>query len=175
MTQTATPEFSRPMPVAEAWPAEPVRRLIEADEDERAALTRRLGLHALTRLVAEFTLRRVPGGPLVLVEGRLEADVVQTCVVTLEPVASHVEEMVCETFAPAGYEPPEDADPDDLPEILDDEVIDLGELAAQLLSLTLDPYPRAPEAGPEFRHEEDVSDAKRTTPFAGLAELLKKR
>src|SRR5690606_13304730 len=60
---------------------------IEADAEQRAALADVHGLRAVDRFVA--TLEVVPwkqGG--VRVAGRVTADIVQDCVVTLEPVAA---------------------------------------------------------------------------------------
>lgn len=51
-----------------------------------------------------------------------------------------------------------------LTEPLYDTTLDLGEVVIQLLSLTLDPYPVAPESGPVDYKEDNSS----SSPFAVL-------
>lgn len=137
------PEFSRPVALGLVGP-EGRWEALEADEAERAALALRLGIPAVERLRAELRLRPEPGGA-VLAEGRLSAAVVQSCVVTLEPVAQRIEEDVALRLLPAGREP-EDG-PDEVDEIATQGgVADLGEAVAEQLALALDPYPRAPGA-----------------------------
>ena len=72
-----------------------------ADETERSAVARRLGLPSLDRLEAHVTLSRT--GEMVRAEGRLLAALDQSCVVTGEPVAAHVDEPFALLFTP---EPP---------------------------------------------------------------------
>lgn len=174
MPQRFAPEFSRPVTVDELDTGVEVRREIEANESELAALAARLGLPKLDGLSAEITLRRLSGGPLISASGRLQAELVQNCVATLAPVCSCLDEKIEETFAPEGYRPGNDEDGEDPPEVFDGHVIDVGEIAAQLLSVLLDPYPRAPDAAqaPVAVGTLDVSERRR--PFGGLAELLKK-
>jgi len=127
---------------------------------------------------------------MVRVAGELEADVVQTCVVTLEPVPARVTEQFGALFAPEAMVPdPEDEieiDPniaeEDIPEPMTNGRIDIGELTAQHLSLALDPYPHA--EGIEFTgliegddEEEDgpgAPEPEKPNPFAAL-ERLKRR
>ena len=85
-----------------------------------------------------------------LVTGRLEADVVQSCVVTFEPVPAKIEAEFDRLFS---RDVPEEALDEveidaeaELPEPLVDGRLDLGEILAEELSLALDPYPRSPEA-----------------------------
>lgn len=175
MPQQPAPEYSRPIKVEGLDSDAEISRKIETDESERAMLAARLGLVRLDSLQAEVTLRRVAGRVLIRASGRLTADVVQSCVVTMAPVAGHIDEAFEEFFAPEGYEPGEEVEGDDRPEYFDGQEIDIGELSVQLLSLSLDPYPRAPDAAPAPPDggEADVSERRR--PFEGLAEMLKKR
>ncbi|MEM6491718.1 MAG: DUF177 domain-containing protein, partial [Pseudomonadota bacterium] len=57
----------------------------------------------------------------------------------------------------------------DAPEPVDGDAIDLGELAAQALSLALDPHPRAPDAPDDASYAE--ADSAPPSPFAKLAVL----
>jgi hypothetical protein len=141
-------EFSRFIE-ADSVGARPVERQISANGEERAALARRFGLVAIDRLEAELALRRAGNG-VIHVNGTVRAEVVQSCVVTLEPVPARVEERFVADFADTA-EPPAEADEIDFdaadpPEPIRNGHIDLGELAAEHLALGLDPYPRAPGA-----------------------------
>jgi uncharacterized metal-binding protein YceD (DUF177 family) len=158
------PEFSRPLALA-AVPAGGQRLALEAGPEERAALARRLGLLALEALSAELALAPGPDGA-VAVTGQLAAEVVQECVVSLEPVRQRVAEPVAWRLLPEGAEPADgEEDPDDIP--CPGNQADLGEALAQQLSLALDPYPRAPDA----ELPEDPGAAAAHGPFAALAKL----
>ena len=157
------PEFSRPLPLGLVGP-EGRHEVLEADEAERAALARRFGIPAVESLRAELSLRPDTDGA-VRAEGRLDASVVQSCVVTLEPVAQRVAEAVNFRLLPAGREPRDEADePDEI--ATDGGVADLGEAVAEQLALALDPYPRAPDAALPA----EASDAAEH-PLAALAKL----
>ena len=180
MTQRPAPEFSRAVPVESLEDGETVID-IEADADERAALTRRFGLLALDSLTAKVGLTPVDGG-LVRVHGALAAEITQACVVTLEPVTSRVEASFECLY---GADTPEeagglitDADTEESPESLAHGAIDVGEAVAEQLALELDPFPRSPGAAfdglssaSESVGNDDTGDAG---PFAVLARLKEK-
>lgn len=168
-------EFSRPVTVEDLEPGGEIRRVFEAGVVERQALIERLEIVDLKGLTADMVLRRLKGGQLVKVEGCITADVTQRCVVTGNPIENHVEENVDEIFAPEEYEPPEGIDRDELPEAFDGHDIDIGELATQILSLSLDPYPRVPGANPEWADSGEPTENERRRPFEGLADMLKKQ
>jgi uncharacterized metal-binding protein YceD (DUF177 family) len=98
----------------------------------------------LNRLAAEVRLTRRDGGRIELA-AELAADVVQSCVVSLAPVAAMVNDRFSLLYAPA---PPDAAETitldDEIVEVFEGDIIDIGEAVAQQLALTLDPYPRAP-------------------------------
>ena len=157
-------EFSRTIPV-DRLRRGVVSEHIEANEHERQALAERFELEAIGRLTADVKLEALPND-MVRVSGRLEAAVVQTCVVSLESVPATVSENFSALFAPPEMIGDEDGDididfealaeaEDDLPEPIVNHRIDIGELTAQHLSLALDPYPRAPDAAFEeiIEHE----------------------
>lgn len=175
--QSAVPEFSRIVNV-DSLAGDEVIQDIEANAVERAALAARFGLLALDKLTAVVRLTRLRGRQIRL-DGEFAADVVQSCVVTLEPVKSRVAGPFTVTFAPAAEL---DAGPDldlspwaeDLPEPLEGDTIDIGETVAQFLSLALDPYPR--RRGVEFTAAEYPGPAPvspENGPFAALARLRK--
>ena len=148
---------------------------IDAPETVRAELATLAGLRELVRLSAVFDLTRRGAG--VRVTGNVSARVGQTCVVTLEPVESDIEETIDLRFASRLAEPALSKaestaahTDDDPPEPISDGRLDLGAIATEFLLLGIDPYPRKP--GAEFAPvKADDASAK---PFAAL-EALKKR
>lgn len=116
---------------------------LAASAPVREALAARFGLEAIGRL--EGTLAVVRDGAGARATGRLVADVVQSCVVSGEPVPAHVEDELELRFVPldeAGDELELEAEELDVMPVEGD-VIDLGEALAQALAVALDPYPRA--------------------------------
>ena len=149
---------------------------IDAPEPVRAEIAGLAGLRELGRLSGVFDLTRRGAG--VRVTGNVSARVGQTCVVTLEPVESDIDEPVDLRFAPQTVAPASaksetvaahtsDEDP---PEPLFGDELDLGAIATEFLLLGIDPYPRKPDA--EFAPVK-AGDAT-AKPFAAL-EALKKR
>ena len=163
-------EFSRFIE-ADSVGAKPVERQISANAEERAALARRFELQAINRLEAEFNLRRAGHG-VIHVKGTVQADVIQSCVVTLEPVPARIEEEFAADFAAESDRPTADEEIDfeaaDPPEPIRNGHIDLGELAAEHLSLALDPYPRAPGAQLPQGSEPDELEERSVNPFSIL-------
>ncbi len=146
------PEFSRVLAVDGLTPDKVRKESVEATEKECAALAKRFDLRELSNLKADLRIRRVEGGDVVRLEGKLSADVVQTCVVSLQDVHAHIEGEF-DTFLAEepkhtkkfGDEAEFGIDDDDsAPELITNGQLDLGEMVAQYLSVELDPYPRAP-------------------------------
>lgn len=175
----AAPEFSRQIAVDEISEID-TQLDIEADEKERAALARRFDLLAVDALSARIGLKRCMArdgsGPVVRATLAIDAEVTQSCVVTLEPVTARIAEtdLIIE-FRPADAAeftsevdiPPEAYDP---PEILVGDKIDIGELAAEHLALALDPYPRADGAKDlaQSAVSDGPADSDEDHPFAAL-------
>jgi uncharacterized metal-binding protein YceD (DUF177 family) len=191
------PPFSRPMTVEELLRRPEEAVTVSAAPDELHALARAVGLPAIAALQAEFRVARQ--GKDIRVTGDVRASVTQECVVTLEPFESEIVEPVDVRFAfPSAPPAPEPRagermsrrrafqaqqerqsppppvfsahEEDDPPDPIVDGKIDLGALAAEFMSLGLDPYPRKPSA--EFAPPEDEGDADES-PFARLARLKK--
>jgi uncharacterized metal-binding protein YceD (DUF177 family) len=166
-----TPEFSRPVVLEEIGERELVRD-IKATEEECAALAKRFGLVSLTRLNANVHLRWVQGRKLLKLTGAFAADVEQSCVVTLDPVQEHIAGTLDILFErpakPAALdERTVDMTSVDDAEPLPETALDVGEVVAEELALSLNPYPRKPDAS--FG---DKEAAERTpSPFDVLARL----
>jgi uncharacterized metal-binding protein YceD (DUF177 family) len=150
---------------------------IEAPPEALAPLAAVANVRAVARLSAVFDLTRRGAG--VNVAGQISALVGQTCVVTLEPMETSLDEEVEVSFAP----PPAGAAAadgevevaavtggDEPPEPLVGGKVDLGAIATEFLILAIDPYPRKP--GAEFAAPK--TDEAGVNPFAALAGLKKR-
>jgi uncharacterized metal-binding protein YceD (DUF177 family) len=168
------PEFSRLINVARIPPNGSEENL-EAKPQERTALAKRFDLVELRALKGQLTLQ--PGSHQnIFVTGKIEADVVQRCVVTLEPIAAHLELDVKTTFVSAQQHPegagsPYPEDLEEECEIFSGSKIDLGEMAAQYLGINLAPYPRKADAAVGVIAF--GAKAEKPQPFAQLAEIKK--
>jgi len=152
---------------------------LEADADQRAALADLLGVSEIERLEGEFQLDLVSGGAVHL-RGRIEADVVQACVVSLAPVHQHIQEPISMTLLPAGtadgrrdatvlVDPVDEEDRD----TYSNGRIDLGVILSEQLALHLDPYPRTPGVTFEVAGNDETDE--RDSPFAVLERLKRDR
>ncbi len=158
------PEFTRPVPVG-AIPAGGREERLVATPAECAALAARFMIPAVEALDATIRLVPEPGGS-VRATGRLAARVVQTCVLTLDPVTQAVEAPIDLRFLPGEAALSDDPEgPDEIP--FDHGMVDLGEAIAEQLSLALDPYPRAP--GARLPETGEVPAPEKPNPFAVLA------
>jgi uncharacterized metal-binding protein YceD (DUF177 family) len=148
---------------------------LTADEAERNAIARRLGLESLSCLEAHAALSR--SGDMVRARGRLAGSLEQACVVTGEPVAAHIDEPFDLVFVP---EPPVDSKDEEIElgesdlDVMfhDGSSIDLGGAIADTLALSLDPYPRSASADAALKEAGVMSEAE-ASPFAALAKLRK--
>jgi uncharacterized metal-binding protein YceD (DUF177 family) len=145
---------------------------LEASPAECAALAQRFGIEALKHFSARFTRKPYPGGGL-LISGRLKAEPVQLCIVSLEPVTERLDKPFTLVVLPPDGTLSEDPDGPD--EIQADATghFDLGEALAEELSLSLNPYPRKAGAHLPLPPEEaaEPTEATPRNPFAKLAAL----
>jgi uncharacterized metal-binding protein YceD (DUF177 family) len=165
------PEFSRPERLDTIGERERIVEIV-ATEDERAALAKRFALLSITRLDARLGIKRTESG--IVVKGRVTGAAVQACSVTDEPLDTQIDEPVALLFVEQLI-----AEGDEV-ELSDDALdmvaihggtIDLGEAAADTLALSIDPFPRGPNAAAalaaagvisedEFRPANAFSDLK---------------
>ncbi|MEJ0063436.1 MAG: DUF177 domain-containing protein [Alphaproteobacteria bacterium] len=173
------PEFSYPFEVDKIPPGGK-DLTITATPEECQAVAERLRLLSLKKLLANLQLRRIDDSAMIMVTGNFASDVVQQCVVTLDPVPANPAGEISGLFAPPSIIKKEDEeDGEDMIDIMADEVepivggiIDLGELVVQHLALALDPYPRSP--GAKLTEPPPASNQnQRISPFAKLADLVK--
>jgi uncharacterized metal-binding protein YceD (DUF177 family) len=174
-TNKADP-WSVPVTVAQI-PDTGLHRDIEADRATREAMAEVASLREI--LSASAALDVTPeGGGRVHVAGRVRARVGQTCVVTLDPIETDIDEEIDLIFAPPEQIPDlsdlvdeaaeSDTEVPDPPEPIVNGVIDLGRLATDALFLGIDPYPRRPDA--VFELPQVAADPE-DHPFAALKAL----
>ena len=135
-------EFSRPL-IVDRVPGAGSHEKLVANTKECERLAKRLDVVAIHGLKADLKATPWRGGGL-KVTGQAEVDLDQTSVVSLEDFRSTAKIEIERYFLPHAPNPDEDLDVD----VIDQGVIDLGEVVAETLALELDPYPRKP--GEEF-------------------------
>lgn len=170
-------EVYRPVVVAKLSASQNLPFDHRATEDECARLAMLFEAISVDRF--RFSGILMPSGDADWsVKGRVQATIIQECVVTLAPVVSRIDEPMHRRFMPVS----QDQDLIDFdPEADDDvnplgDVIDLGAVAIEVVSLALDPYPRAPDAGldPQILGDPSDADEGKRKPFAALEALRRK-
>jgi Large ribosomal RNA subunit accumulation protein YceD len=154
-----------------------LHRDISAQPPEREALAADAGLREVLSMNASFDVTPKGGGRFHVL-GRVRARVGQTCVVTLEPIESDINEPIDLIFAPPEQVPDladlvdeaaeSEVEIPDPPEPIVNGIIDLGRLATDALFLAIDPYPRKADA--VFEPPRAVEDPE-DHPFAALKAL----
>ena len=182
---TPTSELSR-IVVIDPWPADGVPVDVVATGAECQRLQERFDLVELKSLKASGKIERAGDG--LVFEGALEAEVTQSCVVSLAPVPSIVKTSFQRRFIRrlegdgqglqgglGGVAPVldeislhgDDADVD----ILEADHIDVGEVIAEEFYLALDSYPRAKDADvvmAEVQGTLNQDDVSSESPFSKL-------
>ncbi len=130
---------------------------IVADEKQRVRLAEEHGLFAVRSFRAELLVTNWRRNGVKVV-GRVDAELVQQCGVTLEPLDATIAEEFSQVYLPEesklgrlgfheGGEILLDAEGPDSPETFSGDMIDVGALAEEFFGLAIDPYPRKSGAG----------------------------
>ncbi|HWU54924.1 MAG TPA: DUF177 domain-containing protein [Rhizomicrobium sp.] len=149
-----------------------------ADAAQRAAIAKWAGILSLESFETQVEITKLAPNRFGLAF-HLTADVTQSCVVTLEPVASHMDKRFSRELAFVGasrHRDTTDSSPDlvldtdqeEGPEEIDSLHLDLATPVLEEFVLSLDPYPRRP--GVEFAAESPDSEPPES-PFAVLKGL----
>lgn len=162
-------------------PQKGVTVTLEADDAQRAALARAHNLVSVEHFSATLTAHPWRGEG-VRVTGKVEADITQACVVTMEPMPARIDEDVEALFVPEGsrlsradHEGGEivmEPEGDDVPEPFTGNRIDIGALAEEFFALGIDPYPRKESATLDV--PEEPEDEKAGPLHEGLKPLRQK-
>ena len=163
--------------------ANPVTVTLSADAGERTGLADLWQVEEVGALSAELQIARWKKDGI-RIRGTVKADIVQACIVTLEPVPSHIEEEIDQIFIPEGSklarittdasgEMVVDPDGPDLPELFAGDSIDAGAVVAEFAALAIDPYPRNADADFADHIEDDGSNDRRASAFSALKDWKK--
>ncbi|MGH7020563.1 MAG: YceD family protein [Brevundimonas sp.] len=150
-----------------------VQRRLIPDADAVKRIARALDLQALDAFEVDINL--VPTVSGWRLDGRVLADAVQTCGLTLEPLPAHIDRKFSVQMVEASErEPDEDGEidlelDDDSPDQIEGGSLDLGQYAVEQLALSLDPFPRKP--GAVFEQPKEPGEI---SPFAVLRGLQSK-
>ncbi|MEO8113090.1 MAG: YceD family protein [Phenylobacterium sp.] len=150
----------------------PVVFVLEPDADQRAEIARALSLESLPSLTARLTLTPWLDG--VEITGRFDAVVEQLCAASAEafeqPLSGEIDVRAAPAdspHAPGGQAELElDAEADDPPDVLRDDMVDLAAYVVEHLSLEIDPFARKPGVAFEY-----TPPADEESPFAVLKKL----
>lgn len=176
MTSVTRPILSRVVDV-DRLPDRGLDVVLQADAQTCAALAAANDLPAVARFRADLHVAR-RGRSGAQVTGTIEAEVTQICVVTLEPFQAEVTAPI-----DVDYEAEETASRSsvaeavtlgdrDPPDLMVDGRIDVGSLATEYLTLSLDPHPRKP--GVTFDDVAQPPEPRDPSPFAVLGRLKDK-
>lgn len=154
-----------------------LEQTLVATEAERNAVSAALGILGCEAIQLRYRLTRAADDGYRL-KGRLTADVVQACVVTLAPVHETIDVDIKVEFRPAAELAAADGGPVDLEDDTEFEPIEgtwlnIGRVAFEEIAANLNPYPR--RLGAEYvPPATPTSDqAAKSNPFAVLEKLKK--
>lgn len=147
-----------------------------ANETERRAIADALGLISLDALTTEYRVTALAGGGYRLA-GAIAANVVQSCIVSLEPVTQSFKDTFDVEFWPEVLARNSDEDVSVLGghdvEPLNHGLIEAGRIVFETLSGAIDPYPR--KEGAAFAWQDDPpAGATGKGPFDILSRLKNK-
>ena len=152
---------------------------VSPSEEERAAIAAQLGVSSVDALEVKLHAVKFRGG--IRVTGRLNAEITQPSVVTLEPLKQEIGEPIDRIFLPGGekeYAGPANAEifvdleGDDVPDHFEGNEADLSDLIVETLALAVDLYPREP--GTSLEDAGYTPDVDEASPFAALKALKPK-
>lgn len=142
-----------------------LERTLEPNAAMRGRIARALDLASLATFTATLALKPARVGWTL--SGRVVAEAVQTCGITLEPLPVSIDETfsvdLVEAVGAGEGEEVEVSIDDHAPDVIEDGRIDLGQYAVERLALALDPFPRKP--GAAFVQPEEPAEV---SPFAVL-------
>jgi hypothetical protein len=165
---------------------------VEASPSECADIAATCKIERLSDFSLTYRLLPLSQGRFLL-DGRLQANVTQACVITLEPVDERIDEAFSVELWPEDQIAAEENDeavvdnhntedhggdaflagPPDPPEPIVNGRYDLGAFAAEMLAAAINPYPR--KEGAVFSWTDPTDAPEKSGPFAALAKMRGKR
>jgi hypothetical protein len=177
-------EFSRRVNIP-VLAKDPAPQTCVATQSECNKLAERFGLPGIKSFTAQVKILPTQNAHTFKVEGKIQAEVIYICVVSLKPFPGQVEDNIIFNalkFSQSSHDKKEieldlsGGDFVDEEELDADDFLDLGEVLAQYLSLALDPYPRDPaevEEGPIKASPSARQKGPIHKPFETLKALIK--
>ena len=146
----------------------------KAGDNLRRTIAEELGVQACIRLIAEYTIRNAGGGRFEL-KGTLDSEFSRVCVVSLSAITETIKEPIDCIFVPPDHLPERQSEEEEalaVEEIepITQEAIEVGRIIYEVISATLDPYPRAHDAELELSSD-STEQVSRENPFAALQKL----
>lgn len=165
----------------------PLKISFAADEETCTALARRFQIELIKEIECAATVYPQQGGDVFYVTGTVDALVQQNSAITDEPIDTAVHEHIEGWYAKKqsvvslakarqskdmkkGDREVKMVDESEDPEPIIDGHINVAELAAQYLSLAIDPYLSAPDDAYPVQEPEPHTPLSFKNPFAGLLE-----
>lgn len=154
-------------------------REVVASDEICVWVTDEMAVSACTSMICKMDIRPTRRGRFD-VKLRVRAELVQDCVITLEPFNVHLDEHADVEFWPEhqisawtadlGKEMEFDDETPD-PEPIVDDVLDVGALVREVLLIAIDQHPRKPDASFGELSTETEAERAAERPFAALAKL----
>ncbi len=158
-----------------------VEILIEASSEECSALAERFGIVSIDNLSANLTVKAKTEFDGVLVAGNIKASLAQTCTVSLQDVPEAIDEefslLLVSPEVANNMDDDEAYLDENAPEYdaLESDIVEVGEVVAQTLGITMNQYPRAEGFEMSVSGNQNVSvnegELEKPNPFADLAKL----
>lgn len=166
-------------------PTNGLKVTLDPDASELSEIADQAGVLSIDRFNSELVVKRWRRNG-VTIFGKINAEITQECVVSLEPVNSKISEEIERTFLPEGSKLTKpklssdgeiilDYEGKDEPDIFVGDTIDIWEVVMENVLLAIDPFPRSPLL-PDKEFSVDTDKGKvqdKVSPFAALKGLIK--
>lgn len=162
---------------------------IEPDEEIRAKLAAQCNVLSISEFSAQLNVKSWHKDG-VRVSGSLNASLIQSCIITLDPVAEHINAQIDAVFVPTSSKLAKprinaetreliiEAEGDDVPELFELPNLDVGAVVAEFFALELNPYPKSPDADVSNAaldpQDDNAQPDVKENPFAALAKIRDK-